>query len=59
MKYYRRESGTIVRIDDDMKIFYLDDNKNWVNNQTLIDMFLDDFDYEEISEDEVLLYLSK
>lgn len=53
MKYYKRESGTIVKIDDNMKIFYLNKKKEWINDQTLIDMFLDDLDYEEISEEEV------
>ncbi len=57
MKYYKRESGVIVKMDDNMQIYYLDENKNWINNQELIDMFIDDLDYEEISEEEVLLYL--
>ena len=48
MKYYKRESGTIVKMDDDMQVFYLDANKNWVNDQSLVDMFIDDLDYEEI-----------
>ena len=59
MKYYKRESGTIVKIDEDMKIFYLDNNKNWINEQSLIDMFLDDQDYEEIDEFEVIEYINK
>lgn len=53
MKYYRRESGTIIKVDENMQIFYLDENKNWVNNQELIDMFIEDLDYEEISEEEL------
>ena len=57
MKYYKRESGTIVKMDDDMQVFYLDANKNWVNDQSLIDMFIDDLDYEEIDEEELSLYL--
>ena len=44
MKYYRRESGTIVKVDENMQIFYLDKNKNWVNDQELIDMFIEDLD---------------
>ena len=56
MKYYRRESGTIVKVDENMQIFYLDKNKNWVNDQELIDMFIEDLDYEEISFDEVRNY---
>lgn len=53
MKYYRRESGTIVKVDDNMQIFYLDKQGNWINNQELIDMFIEDLDYEEISEEEI------
>ena len=58
MKYYQRESGTIVMIDENMKIFYLDNEKKWVNDQQLIDMFLEDLDYKEISEEEVRKYIS-
>lgn len=58
MKYYQRQSGTIVKIDDNMQIFYLDADKNWVNNQELIDMFVDELDYDEISEEEVLEYIN-
>ncbi len=57
MKYYRRESGVIVKIDEEMQIFYLDEKKNWVQNQDLIDMFIEDLDYEEITYDDVLKYL--
>ena len=57
MKYYKRESGTIVKVDENMKIFYLNSSKEWINDQTLIDMFLDDLDYEEISEEEINNYL--
>ena len=57
MKYYKRESGTIVKIDENMQIFYLDENKNWINNQELIDMFVDELDYEEIDENELMMYL--
>ena len=57
MKYYKRESGTIVKIDENMQIFYLDENKNWINNQKLIDMFVDELDYEEIDENELMMYL--
>ena len=58
MKYYQRESGIIVMIDDDMKIFYLNNEKKWVNDQSLIDMFVEDLDYEEISEEEVIKYIN-
>lgn len=58
MKYYKRESGTIVMIDENMKIFYLDNDKKWINDQSLIDMFIEDLDYEEISEYEVLEYIN-
>lgn len=58
MKYYQRESGTIVMVDENMKIFYLDNDKKWINDQELIDMFIEDLDYEEISEYEVLEYLN-
>ena len=57
MKYYKRESGTIVKIDENMQIFYLDENKNWINNQELIDMFVDELDYEELDENELMMYL--
>ena len=57
MKYYKRESGTIVKMDDDMQVFYLDANKKWINDQSLVDMFIDDLDYEEIDEEELSLYL--
>lgn len=57
MKFYKRDSGTIVMVDENMKIFYLDSNKKWVNDQKLLDMFLEDLDYEEITEDEVKNYL--
>ena len=57
MKYYKRESGTIVKMDDDMQFFYLDANKKWINYQSLVDMFIDDLDYEEIDEEELSLYL--
>ena len=58
MKYYIRESGTIVKIDEEMQVYYLDNNHNWIHDQTLIDMFLDDLDYEEIEEDELANYLN-
>lgn len=58
MKYYKRESGVIVKVDDNMQIFYLNKNKEWVQDQRLIDMFLDDCDYEEIDEEEVEGYLN-
>jgi len=57
MKYYKRDSGTIIMVDENMRIFYLDNNKNWVNNQKLLDMFIEDFDYVEITEEEVKEYL--
>ena len=57
MKYYRRDSGTIVMVDENMKIFYLDCNKIWINDQKLLDMFIEDFDYVEITEEEVKNYL--
>lgn len=58
MKYYQRESGTIVMVDEDMKIFYLNNNKEWINEQQLIDMFIDDLDYIEITEEEVNNYIN-
>lgn len=58
MKYYIRESGTIVKMDENMQIFYLNQSKEWINDQSLIDMFIEDLDYEEINEDEVLKYLN-
>lgn len=58
MKYYKRESGTIVKMDENMQIFYLNQSKEWINDQSLIDMFIEDLDYEEINEDEVLKYLN-
>lgn len=57
MKYYKRESGVIVKVNDNMQIFYLSQKKEWIQEQRLIDMFLDDCDYEEISEEEVWEYL--
>lgn len=56
MKYYKRESGTIVKVDENLQIFYLDSNNNWINEQSLLDMFVDDLDYQEISEEEVKEY---
>lgn len=53
MKFYQRESGTIVMVDENMKIYYLNSEGKWINDQTLLDMFTDDFDYVEISESEV------
>lgn len=58
MRYFKRESGTIVRMDDNMQIYYLDNNNNWIHNQELLDMFIDELDYEEISEEEVYRYLN-
>jgi len=58
MKYYKRESGVIVRVDDNMLIYYLNENKEWINDQSLLDMFIDDLDFEEISEEEVISYLN-
>lgn len=57
MKYYKRDSGTIIMVDENMKIFYLDQNKKWINDQKLLDTFIEDFDYKEISEEEVRDYL--
>lgn len=58
MRYFKRESGTIVRMDDNMQIYYLDNNNNWIHNQELLDMFIDELDYEEINEEEVYRYLN-
>ncbi len=59
MKYYKRDSGTIVCVMDDMKIYYLNKAGKWINDQTLWDMFTDELDYEEISEKDIKNYLEK
>lgn len=52
MEYYRRESGLIVKLDDEMNIYYRNENGIWIQDQTLIDMFEEEYDFEKISEEE-------
>ncbi len=55
IKYYRRKSGIIVRVIDDITLEYLNEECEWVPNQEwYIAMFIDgEDDYEEISEEYV------
>ncbi len=55
IKYYRRASGVIVRVIDDVALEYLNKEADWVPNQEwYISMFIDGEDeYQEISKAEV------
>lgn len=50
-KYYKRESGGIIRLTNGIKVYSLTEDGNWVSNQYAYSMFVDGtVDYEEISE---------
>ena len=53
-KYYKTEYGGIVRLTNNVWVYSLDNNGEWVRNQDAISMFVDGMkDYWEISEEEV------
>jgi len=53
-KYYRREKGGIVKLEDKVSLYSLTAEGEWVPNQYAISMFYDgNVEYEEISATEV------
>ena len=54
IKYFKREKGGIVKIENNLLVYSLDLQGNWVSNQYLLSMFVDGMDdFKIISEDEV------
>ena len=54
IKYYKREKGGIVKLENNLLVYSLDLQGNWVSNQYLLSMFVDGMDdFKIISEDEV------
>jgi len=60
VKYYKRESGGIVRLTNRVTLHYLDDNGNWIPNQYAMNMFYDStIDFWEITAEEVAKIISE
>ena len=54
IKYFKREKGGIVKLENNLLVYSLDLQGNWVSNQYLLSMFVDGMDdFKIISEDEV------
>ena len=54
IKYFKREKGGIVKLENNLFVYSLDLQGNWVSNQYLLSMFVDGMDdFKIISEDEV------
>lgn len=54
VKYFLRETGGIVKLENDVTVYSLDLNGDWILNQYLIGMFIDGInDYKEITSEEV------
>ena len=54
-RYFRRETGGIGKLENNVKLYSLDKNGEWVPNQDGISMFYDGMDkYEEITEVEAI-----
>ena len=61
VKYYRRRSGIIVRVLDNVALEYLSKEYTWIPNQEwYVSMFVDGTDdYIEISKEEVEKFLDE
>ena len=54
IKYYRKESGGIIRRVDSVSIYYLGSCGNWIQNQYLYRLFYDSMeDLVELTEEEI------
>jgi len=54
-KYYKLENGGVVKLENNVRLYSLDENGNWIPNQYFVSIFYDSpIEYEQISEEEVL-----
>ncbi len=54
VEFYVRETGGIVMVVNDLLVYSLDEEGNWVPNQHIYSMFVDDIiSFKKISNEEV------